>query len=53
LVGDRAIASNQNVICYCLSEHLDLEDVGDDFFGLPINIGVDECNIVVARDYVS
>jgi hypothetical protein len=53
LIGDRTIASNEDVICYGLSEYFDLEDIRDNFLGLPIDIGVDESNVVVARDYIS
>ena len=53
LVGDRAITSDKDVISDCLSEDFDLENVRNDFFGLTINVGVHESNIVVACNDVS
>ena len=53
LVGDRAITSDEDVIGNCLSEDFDLENVRNDFFGLTINVGVHESDIVVACNDVS
>ena len=53
LVGDRAITSDKDVIGNCLSEDFDLENIRNDFFGLTINVGVHESDVVVACNNVS
>ena len=49
LIRDGTIASDENIIGDGLAEHFDLEDVCDDLFCLPIDVGVNERDIVVAR----
>lgn len=53
LVGDGTITSDEDVVGDCLPEHLDLEDVCDDFFCFAIDVGVDECDVVVAGNDVA
>lgn len=53
LVGDGAIASNQHIIRNSLSENFDFEDIGDDLFCFPIDVGMHESNVVVTCDDVS
>lgn len=53
LVGDGTIASDEDVVGDGLAEDVDLEHVCDDFLGLAIEIGVYECDVVVAGDDVS
>lgn len=53
LVTQRAIAPHQHVARNRLPENFDLEDVGDDLLGLPVNVGVDERNVVVASNDVA
>ncbi len=53
LVGDRAIAADENVVRDGLPEDFDLEDIGDDLFRFPVDVGVHEGDVVVARDDIS
>ena len=53
LIRDRAITSNKNVFCNCLPENLNLEDISNNFFGLPVYIWVDHGDVIVARDNIS
>lgn len=53
LVCDGTVASDEDVVGDGLAEYFDLEDVCDDFLGLAIDVGVDECDIVIAGDDVA
>ena len=53
LVRDGAIAANENVIGDRLSEDLNFEHVRDDFLRLAIDVGMNERDVVVARDHVA
>jgi hypothetical protein len=53
LVGEGAVAADEDVGRDRLPEDLDLEDVGDDLLGLAVDVRVDEGDIVVARDDVA
>jgi hypothetical protein len=53
LIRDGTITSHQHIISDRLPEHLDLQDIGDDFFCLPVNIWMYQCNIIVTRDDIS
>lgn len=53
LIRDRTVAPHQNVVGDCLPEHLDLEDICDDLFCFPIDIWMDESDIVVTCDDIS
>ncbi|KAJ3530863.1 hypothetical protein NMY22_g8394 [Coprinellus aureogranulatus] len=53
LVGNRTITPNKDVIGDRLPEYFDFEHVGDDFLGFAVDVGVDEGDVVVARDYVA
>jgi len=52
LIRDSAVASDQYVICDCLPEHLDFEDIRDDLLRLAVDVGMNECDVVVACDDV-
>lgn len=53
LVGENAVRSDEDVICDSLAEDLNLEYIRDNLFRLAVDIWVYECDIVVARDYIS
>lgn len=53
LIGDGAIAPDEDVICYCLPKHLDFEDIRDDLFCFTIDIRVNKGHVVVTCDHVS
>ena len=53
LVAYPAVTPDEDVVGNGLPEDFDLEDVGDDLFGLAVNVGVDEGDIVVAGDDVA
>lgn len=53
LIGDRAVAADEDVVADGLAEDLDLEHVGDDLLGLAVDVRVDECDVVVACDDVA
>lgn len=53
LVGERTVRSDKDVIRDSLAEDLDLEYIRNNLFGLAVDIWVYECNIIVARDYIS
>lgn len=53
LVGDGTITSDKDVVGDRLPEYLDFEDVCDDFLCFAVDVGVDECDVVVAGDDVS
>jgi len=53
LIRDRAITSNKNIVGDRLSENFYFENIGDNFFGFPVDIGVDKGNVVVACDNIS
>ena len=53
LVREAAVRADEHVVGDRLSEDLDLEHVCDDLLGLAVNVGVDERDIVVARDDVA
>ncbi len=48
LIAQRTITSNQDVPSHSLSEHLNLESIGDDFLGFTIDIWVNQRDVVVA-----
>lgn len=52
MVAYCAIAANEDIICDCLPEYLNFENVGNDLFGLAINVWMDEGNVVVACDHI-
>jgi hypothetical protein len=52
LVAESAVTPNEDVVRDRLPEDLDLEDVGDDLLRLAIDVGVHECDVVVAGDDV-
>jgi hypothetical protein len=41
LVRERHVGAHEDVVGYGLAEDLDAEDVGDDFFGFALEVGVD------------
>lgn len=53
LVCDGTITSDEDVVGDGLAEYFDLEDVCDDFFRFAVDVGVDECDVVVAGDDVA
>lgn len=53
LIRDRTVTSNENVFCNCLPENLNFEDIGNNFFGLPVYIWVYHGDVIVARDNIS
>lgn len=53
LVRESTVAPDQHVAGNSLAEHLDLEGVGNDLLRLPVDVGVHERDIVVARDHVT
>lgn len=53
LITQPTITSNEDVIGDCLSEHLDLQHVGNDLFGFSVNVGVDQSDVIVTSDDVS
>jgi hypothetical protein len=48
LIRYRAIASDEDIVRDRLSEDLNLENIGDDLLCLPIDVGVNKRNVVVA-----
>lgn len=52
MVAQPTVTPYEYVVCDRLTEYFDLEDVGNDFFGFPVDIGMDECYVVVTRDDV-
>lgn len=53
LVSKGTVTSNKNISSDSLSEHLDLEGIGNDLLSLSVNIGMDKRNVVVTGDDVS
>lgn len=53
LVGERHVGSDEGVICYGLAEDFDAKHICDDFFCFPLQIWVDECDMVVGYDDVT
>ena len=53
LITQTTITSDQDVIGDRLTEDFDLEDVGNDLFGFPINVGVDEGYVIITGDDVT
>jgi hypothetical protein len=53
VVCEGAVAADEDVVCDGLSEYLYFEDVCDDLLCLAVEIGVDECDVVIAGDDVS
>jgi hypothetical protein len=53
IVGDGAVRADEDVVGDGLSEDLDLEDVGDDFLSLPVDVWVHEGDVVVSGDDVA
>lgn len=53
VVADDTVSSHKHVIGHGVSEHFDPESVSDDFFGLLVEVRMDEGNVVVACDTVS
>jgi hypothetical protein len=53
VVADHAVSSHEHVVGDWVSEHFDSQSVGDDFFGLLIEIGVNESDVIVAGDTVT
>lgn len=52
LVGDRAVAADEDVVCDGLPEDLDLQHIRDDLLRLAVDVGVHQRDVVVARDDV-
>jgi hypothetical protein len=53
LICDGTITADKDVVCYCLSEHLNLEHVCDNFFRLSIYIRMYQSDMIVAGDYIA
>jgi len=53
LVGECHVGADEDVICDCLTEDFDTENVCNYFFGLALEIGVDEGNVIVGYDNIS
>src|SRR5690349_24720336 len=53
LVAQSAVRSNEDVIGNSLSEDLDLQDVGNNLLSLAIDIGVNQCDVIVAGNNVA
>lgn len=53
LVAQSAETPNKNIVRNSLAEDLDLEGISDDFLSLPINVRVDEGNIVITHNDIS
>ncbi len=53
LVVKRRVAAHQDIVGNGVAEYLDLEHVGYDLLGLLVQVGVDERDVVVARDHVA
>jgi hypothetical protein len=53
LVAQSTITPDQNVAGHRLPKHLDLQDIGNDFLGLPVQIRVNERDVIVTDDDVS
>lgn len=47
------VRARKNIIRNCLSEDLDAQHICYYLLGLSLDIGVDECDVVVAANYVS
>lgn len=53
VVTNNAVGANQQVVGDGVLEDLDAKGVGDDLFGLLVEVGVDEGHVVVAADAVA
>jgi hypothetical protein len=53
LVAQCTITSNQNVARHRLPKYLDLQDIGNDLLGLPVQIRVNERDVIITDDDVS
>jgi hypothetical protein len=53
LVAQSAVGSDKDVIGNSLSEDLDLQDIGNDLLSLTVDIGVNQCNVVVAGNNIA
>jgi len=47
LIRDCAVAADQDIICYSLSEDFNFEDIRYDLFSLPIYVGMYEGDMVI------
>jgi hypothetical protein len=52
LVRNRTVAADEDVVRDRLAEDFDLEHVCDDLLCLAVDVGVHQCDVVVARDDV-
>lgn len=53
LVAEGHVAARQNVVGDCLTEDLDAQHVGNDFFRLALQVRVHEGDVVVGADDIS
>lgn len=53
LISDCTVRTDKDVVSNRLAEDFDFEDVGDDLLRLAVNVGVHQCDMVVASDHVS
>lgn len=53
LVGEGHVAAGQDVGGNSLPEHLDAKGISDDFFGLTLEVRMDESHVVVGADDIA
>jgi len=52
-VRERHVRAHEHVIGYSLPEDFDAQYVGDYFFGLAFDVGVDEGDVIIGSDNVT
>lgn len=53
VVADHAVSTDKHVVSDGVSEHFNAKGISDDFFGLLVEIRVNECYVIVAGDAVT
>lgn len=53
LIGKTHVAPNQNIVSDGLSKYLDAQNVRYDFLRLPLDIGMDKCDVVVGTNDIT
>ena len=53
LIGQGAVGADEDVVGHGLSEHFDLEHVGQNLLGLAVQVRMDEGDVVVAGNHIS